>query len=161
MIGAHRFRGLVLGLAVGALAFVALAACTTQAPTIPEGLSAGEIFQRAQDAAESGAYSVAIQYYTLFQQKYPEDREHGVWASYEIAFLYHKTGKDADAMRLLDELLAQYAQEGAAVPSGGDASAGTALQPTAGPVLPPAPRILAEKLKSRLQEAAKPAKTAP
>jgi hypothetical protein len=157
----HGFRAFLAGLVIGMMALVALSTCATQAPTIPEGLSAGEIFQRAQDAAESGAYPVAIQYYTLFQQKYPEDREHGVWASYEIAFLYHKTGKDADALKLLDELLAQYAKESAVVTPGGDASAGAANQPTAGPLLPPAPRILAEKLKSRLQETAKTAKTAP
>jgi hypothetical protein len=155
MTRAHRFHGLLLGLAVGAIALVALAACATQATTIPEGLTAGEIFQRAQDAAESGAYPVAIQYYTLFQQKYPEDREHGVWASYEIAFLYHKTGKDAEALKLLDDLLAMYAKESAIAPQG------AADQQPVRAALPPAPRILAEKLKSRLQEAASSAPTAP
>jgi tetratricopeptide (TPR) repeat protein len=155
MSTARRLRALLLGLAISGIALVALVACATQAAAIPEGLTAGEIFQRAQDAAESGAYPVAIQYYTLFQQKYPEDWEHGVWASYEIAFLYHKTGKDAEALKLLDDLLAMYAKEGA-IASQGDAGApqGAADQQPVRAALPPAPRILAEKLKSRLQESA-------
>jgi outer membrane protein assembly factor BamD (BamD/ComL family) len=98
---------------------------------IPEGLTVGEIFQRAQDAADKGDYSLATAYYTDFQQKYPEDTQHGVWASYEIAFIAHKTGRNDTALSLLDALLARYAKEGDA--------------------LPPAPRTLAENLKARLE----------
>ena len=121
---------LILSVCIAALAL--LGACATQPPVNPEDLSTGEVFQRAQDAADQGDYSLAMRYYTLFQQKHPEDREHGAWASYEIAFLYHKMGKNDTALALLTTLLDEYAKEGNA--------------------LPPAPRILAEKLKARLQQ---------
>jgi len=61
----------------------------------------------------------------------PDDRERGAWASYEIAFLYFKEKDGAKALALVEELLAEYAADP------GD--------------LPPAPRILAEKLKARIQ----------
>jgi outer membrane protein assembly factor BamD (BamD/ComL family) len=112
-------------------AAVLLSACASQSPVIPEGLSAAEIFQRAQDAAGKGDYQLGIRYYELVPKNYPDDREHNIWASYEIAFLYHKMGKNDVALNLLKDLLAQYA--------------------TAGDTLPPGPKILAEKLQARLQ----------
>jgi outer membrane protein assembly factor BamD (BamD/ComL family) len=118
-----------------------LAAGCRSAPTVStEGLSAAEIFQRAQDSAEKGDSLAAIRYYEAFKEKRPDDRERVAWASYEIAFLYHKMKKDDTALVLLDELLAQYTKEGDALPA--------------------APRILAENLKTRLQSKAAP-KTAP
>jgi outer membrane protein assembly factor BamD (BamD/ComL family) len=108
-----------------------LSSCATQSRTLQEGLTAGEIFQRAQDAADRGDYALGISFYTVCQQKYPDDKDHKVWADYEIAFLYHKMGKDDKAAALLKDLLAEYAD--------------------AGDTLPPAPRLLAEKLKARLE----------
>jgi outer membrane protein assembly factor BamD (BamD/ComL family) len=114
-----------------ASALLLLASCVTQKPAIPEGLSAEEIFQRAQDAVDRGNYSVGMTYYSLVQEKYPDDKAHGAWASYEIAFLYHKMGKNETALSLIDKLLDQYGKEGDA--------------------LPPAPFVLAQKLKARLE----------
>ena len=54
------------------------------------------------------------------------------WASYEIAFLYHKMGKNELSLSLINDLLAQYDNERRQ--------------------LPPAPRVLALKLKARLEE---------
>ncbi len=105
-----------------------------------EGLSAAEIFQRAQDAAEKGDSLAAIRYYEAFKERRPDDRERVAWASYEIAFLYHKMKKDDTSLVLLDELLAQYAKEGDALPA--------------------APRILAQNLKARIQPKVEP-KAAP
>jgi len=111
-------------------AFLAVS-CKSAPPVSTEGLSAAEIFQRAQDAAEKGDSKAAIRYYEAYRQMRPDDVERGAWASYEIAFLYYKEKDRAKALALVDELLAQYA---------------------AGPAeLPPAPRILAEKLKARIQ----------
>lgn len=114
---------------IGAVLFVA--ACRSAPPVATEGLSAAEIFQRAQDAAEKGDSLAAIRYYEAFKEKHPDDRERVSWASYEIAFLYHKVKKNDTALVLLDQLLAVYANES--------------------DELPPAPRILAEKLKSRIE----------
>jgi len=117
-------RGVPL-LLIAACAFL-VSACATTLPAIDETLGAAETFQRAQDAADRGDLEVALQYYTLFRKNHPDDRDRGAWASYEIAFLYHRMGRDDTALSLFNELLALYAKEGDA--------------------LPPGPRILAEKL---------------
>ena len=125
----------IIGCAALAAALVVLGSCASQSQTIAEGLTAGEIFQRAQDAVDRGDYARGIAYYTICQQRYPDDVNHQVWASYEIAFIYHKMGNNAKALQLFDDLLARYAKEGDS--------------------LPPAPQILAEKLKTSLEEASK------
>jgi outer membrane protein assembly factor BamD (BamD/ComL family) len=115
---------------------LAAASCKSPPPPSMEGLSAAEIFQRAQDEAEKGNYEQAIRYYEAFRQVRPDDRERGAWASYEIAFLYHKMKNDDLALTLFDQLLAQYAAEGSG--------------------LPPGPRVLAEKLRASIIEGRAP-----
>ena len=105
--------------------------CASQSRTLAEGLTAGEIFQRAQDAADRGDYSLGITFYTQCQQRYPDDKAHTVWAAYEIAFLYHKMGKNNTATTLINALLAEYSNQGDSVP--------------------PAPLLLSQKLKERLE----------
>jgi outer membrane protein assembly factor BamD (BamD/ComL family) len=130
-----RTVGTAVACAVLAAAIALLASCASQNRTIPENLTAGEIFQRAQDALDRGDYTLSITYYTLCQQRYPDDLNHVIWAAYEIAFLYHKMGKNEKSLQLINDLLARYAKEGDS--------------------LPPAPQILAQKLKTRLEEASK------
>jgi outer membrane protein assembly factor BamD (BamD/ComL family) len=113
-----------------ASAFMLLATCATHSRTLPDGLTAAEIFQRAQDAADRGDYALGIAFYQACQERYPDDKGHMVWASYEIAFLYHKMGKNDKAATLVDALLTQYANQGDSVP--------------------PAPILLSQKLKDRL-----------
>lgn len=108
-----------------------LASCASQPRTLPDGLTAAEIFQRAQDAADHGDYALGITFYQECQKRYPDDKSHMVWASYEIAFLYHKMGKNDKAATLIDALLTQYANQGDSVP--------------------PAPILLSQKLKDRLE----------
>jgi len=118
-------------LLVVALPCALLWACASSPAPLPDGLPAAEIFQRAQDASEHGDYTTAIAYYGEVDNRYPDDIEHAVWAQYEIAFLYHKSGKDDVALKLINELLDRYQKEGSA--------------------LPPAPRVLAQDLKTRLE----------
>lgn len=117
---------LALGLAWG---------CKSKPPPIEQELSPTGFFQKAQEASDANKYALAIEYYEAFLSKYPDERDRGIWARYEIAQLKHKLGDDATALRLFDELLALYA---------GDATD-----------LPPAPKILAEKLKSKIESAGK------
>jgi outer membrane protein assembly factor BamD (BamD/ComL family) len=117
---------------VCAAALLLLASCSSGPVVIPEGLSAAEIFQRAQDATDRSDYPLAIRYYSLVQTTYPEDLTHVTWAAYEIAFLYHKMGKDEMSLSLINDLLDRYSK---------DANS-----------LPPAPHLLAQKLKARLEE---------
>jgi len=124
-------RTALLGAACAA-ALVFLGACASGPATIPADLSAAEIFQRAQDASDRGDYQLGIRYYSMIPTSYPDDISHGTWSSYEIAFLYHKMGKNELALSLINDLLAMYDKEG--------------------DKLPPAPHVLAVKLKARLEE---------
>lgn len=126
---------------LAAAAVVAVSAflfsCASGPVVIPAGLSVAEIFQRAQDAGDSGNYALAMRYYDLVATDYPTDLTHVTWASYEIAFLYHKMGNNKEALTRFNALLDQYTTEG--------------------DKLPPAPRILAAKLKASLEQTLKTA----
>jgi outer membrane protein assembly factor BamD (BamD/ComL family) len=120
---------LLCGLCAAAVSF--LGACATDKPVNAEGLSAIELFQRGQESADKGNYTQGIAYYSLVEVNFPDDVAHVAWAQYEIAFLTHKMGRDAEALPLLDALLARYDKDGAE--------------------LPPAPKLLAQKLKARIE----------
>jgi len=121
-----------------ALVAAALFGCRSAPVVIPDDLGPAETFQRAQDAADRGDYALAIRYYSVFRDKHPDLKDRTAWATYEIAFNYHKMGKDALALAQLEDLFKQY-----------DTDSDT---------LPPAPRVLAQKLRDRLSAAAlKPA----
>lgn len=106
---------------------VLAAGCRTQPASISSSLGPAETFQRAQDASGAGNYALAIRYYTAYRDSHPDNKDRDIWALYEIAFNYHKMGKTTKAIEILDQLLKQYQTEGN--------------------TLPPAPRILAQKLK--------------
>jgi tetratricopeptide (TPR) repeat protein len=105
--------------------------CKSVPTKIPPDLGPADYFQRAQEASDAGRYAVALKYYESFLEKYPDERDRGLWARYEIALLHSKMNDTATALRLFDELLALYTGEAAAQ-------------------LPEGPRILAEKVKARL-----------
>ncbi len=123
-----RHQRLILACALA----LAVTACVSQPLVIPPGLSVGEIFQRAQDAASRGDYTTAIAYYSVVPKDFPDDKEHNAWASYEIACLYHQMGKNDVAVPLFRQLLAQY-----------DSAAADSL--------PPAPKVLAQKVLAGIQ----------
>jgi len=124
----------------GVVCAALLGACASQAKVVTDGLTAAEIFQRAQDAVSHGDYAAGIAYYTVVPKNFPDDVDHVTWAAYEIGFLYHKMGKNSTAMTMMKDLLARY--------------------DTAGDTLPPGPKILAQKLIDRLSPAAAPAAAA-
>ena len=111
-----------------------LGGCQTVPSEIPPDLSPADYFQKAQEASDAGKFELALKYYGSFLERYPEERDRGLWARYEIALLHSKLNDETTALRLLDELLAQYAGDDAAL-------------------LPQGPRILAEKIKAKLQAA--------
>ena len=104
------------------LVFAAIAAvlmagsCATATTEIEENLSPGEFFQKGQAAAmEFQNYELALQYYTTFIERYPEQQVLIVEAEYEIAFLYYKMGDTAAASELFGKLLEKYRQPEAAI----------------------------------------------
>ncbi len=100
-------RKIIIAFLTAALALF-LISCRSTNETLEPDLLPAEIFQRAQEAADSGRYKQALQYYRTFQERYPEEVERDLWASYEIAFLYYKLGKYDRAVELFDELIALY-----------------------------------------------------
>ena len=121
----------ILIFALTLLILGAIVGCKSSPPPLDQDLSPTEFFQKAQEASDDGKYALATRYYEAFLVKYPDERDRGLWARYEIALLKHKMGDDAGALSLFDELIALYA--------GGPAD------------LPQGPRILAEKLKAKIE----------
>jgi tetratricopeptide (TPR) repeat protein len=109
-----------------------LGGCKSVPAEIPPDLSPADYFQKAQEASDADRFALALKYYESFLERYPEERDRGLWARYEIALLHSKMKDAPTALRLLDELLALYSGEDAAQ-------------------LPQGPRILAEKIKARLE----------
>jgi tetratricopeptide (TPR) repeat protein len=124
----HRLFKLFVIAAVASL----LVVCSSVPDKIEEGLTPMEYFQRAQEASDAGRYALSMAYYEKFQEQYPQERDRNVWAEYEIALLYHKMDKNQIALERFDALLARY--------ESGE------------PDLPEGPRILAEKVKVRVEE---------
>ena len=116
------------------LAAFLMASCSSSPQEIPEDLQPIEYFQQAQKLAmEQNNYQGAIRYYRTFIQRNPDDIQHVVEAQYEIAFLYYKQGQYARASEEFNKLLSYYE-------SGGQN------------VLPEWPKILANKIMSRMDE---------
>jgi tetratricopeptide (TPR) repeat protein len=101
--------------------------CKSTVDPHEENISGEKLFQMAYEETDNQNYEKALLYYTIFQERFPEDIEGNLWASYEIAFLYHKMGNDKKAIKLFDELFQRYNEEDA-------------------DFLPQAPKILAEKV---------------
>jgi outer membrane protein assembly factor BamD (BamD/ComL family) len=119
-------------LVLAALALlVVLASCKSTGPVDLTGLTPAEVFQRAQDASDSGDYRRALAYYEGFLAQPGIDAERGAWARYEIALLYHKLGDDDTALAKFDELLALYEKD---------------------PTLPEGPKVLAASVKAAILE---------
>ncbi len=121
----------ILIFALALLTLGALVGCKSGPPPLDQDLSPTGFFQKAQEASDDGKYALATQYYEAFLVKYPDERDRGLWARYEIALLKYKMGDDAAALSLFDELIALYAE--------------------GPPDLPQGPRILAEKLKAKIE----------
>jgi outer membrane protein assembly factor BamD (BamD/ComL family) len=120
--------------ASGLLLLALLGSCrSTPAPVDVSSLSAPKLVQAAQGEADKGNYRLALDYYRALRDRFPDQTERVLWASYEIAFLTHKMGEDAEAIRLFDELIQDYAARN-------------------DPQLPQGPLVLARKVRENLIE---------
>jgi outer membrane protein assembly factor BamD (BamD/ComL family) len=100
-----------------AAVLIALAvSCASLPPPIPEGATAAEIIQRAQDRSDLYDWKGAQYYYTAILERFPADKELIVTAKYELAFIEYKQGHDPEAIKGFEEILRMYeAPEGAAL----------------------------------------------
>jgi outer membrane protein assembly factor BamD (BamD/ComL family) len=112
---------------------ILFASCAGSASPDVEGLTVAEYFQKAYEASDNKNYKLAIAYYKIFQENFPDQVERNIWAEYEIAFTYYKMGNNDRAIELLDALIAKYEEDAAGE-------------------LPVAPKALADKVKAKIQE---------
>jgi tetratricopeptide (TPR) repeat protein len=87
-----------------------LAGCASVPVVVPEGLTAPEIIQRAQEASDQDKYDDALIYYNAALTRFPDDIEVVCSCEYEIAFIYFKQEKYDASRELFTTLLARYDQ---------------------------------------------------
>jgi outer membrane protein assembly factor BamD (BamD/ComL family) len=118
------------------LAISALSGCATKADPYKEELSAELYFQKAHEASDAGEFGTAIDYYKAYQQKFPKEIKGNLWASFEIAFIYHRQGNNEEALKFFQAILDKYDSP--------DAES-----------YPQAPKILTEKVLAGIKNAMK------
>lgn len=110
------------------------AGCKSGPKDIETDLTPPEYFQRAQQAViERTDYDTALAYYKLVLEQFPNDRQNGVIAKYEIAFIHYKEGDYDTAREGFEEILSIYEQENTGR-------------------LPPWPPVLSQKLLEKMDE---------
>lgn len=82
--------------------------CQSSEPVITDGMTTEDYFQRAQEAAERNNYELALNYYIKFKEAFPDNVEKNIWATYEMAIMHHKLGRDTRALELLNEVIVFY-----------------------------------------------------
>jgi outer membrane protein assembly factor BamD (BamD/ComL family) len=114
-----------------------LSACATGSVNIPENLSPSELIQRAQEASDRNRYNLALQYYQALLERNQTNIDLICAAEYEIAFVYYKQKKYAQAREGFNALLERYNTPDEAY-------------------LPPQFKLLAIKVLERISEKEKP-----
>ena len=100
----RRTMQVALSVVVGLLVL----ACHTLPDSIGEDVTAPELIRLAQEAYSDNNYDAAFFYYYTLLERYSENRNIELIATYEIAFLHYKAGEHQDAQYHFDYLLAEY-----------------------------------------------------
>jgi len=90
------------------ISVLGLGACATGVLNIPEELTPAELIQRAQEESDRNRYNYALQYYTALLERNSTNIDLVCTAEYEIAFIYYKQKKYAQAKTGLNSLLERY-----------------------------------------------------
>jgi outer membrane protein assembly factor BamD (BamD/ComL family) len=77
-------------------------------PDIKDDTTAAEIVQRAQEASDRNRYKLAMQYYELILERFPDDIDMVCTAEYEIAFIHYKQRRYEIAREGFNALLERY-----------------------------------------------------
>jgi outer membrane protein assembly factor BamD (BamD/ComL family) len=93
-----------------ACAVLLAASCATAPTTVPEGISAAEIIQKAQEASDKNDLEAALVYYRTATERFASDLPVVCECEYEIGFIYFKQDKFEASKALLETLLARYDQ---------------------------------------------------
>lgn len=97
-------------IAVALAAAGTLFSCASGPVVVPEGTTAAEIIQRAQEAGEANDFARAEAHYRIVLERFPDDQPSACAAEYEIAFIKYKQKKNEEAKTMFRALLARYAQ---------------------------------------------------
>lgn len=94
------------------LPLLGIAGCKSGPREIEAGLTPPEYFQRAQQAViERSDYDTALAYYNAVLEQFPNDRQNGVIARYEIAFIHYKEGDYDTAREQFENILSIYEED--------------------------------------------------
>jgi outer membrane protein assembly factor BamD (BamD/ComL family) len=104
----------ILFLAGCAAAAILLSSCQGSPKSIPEGLSAKQLIQRAQEASADGRLETARAYYRAAMERNPDDLAVQCACEYEIAFIDYKQKKYDAAEAGFKALLKRYESPDAA-----------------------------------------------
>jgi outer membrane protein assembly factor BamD (BamD/ComL family) len=85
-----------------------LFACASDRDVIREGLTPGELVQKAQEESDNNRYDSAIRFYQAILERFPDDRAAVCGARYEIAFIHYKQKKYGEAEQEFNYLLGFY-----------------------------------------------------
>jgi outer membrane protein assembly factor BamD (BamD/ComL family) len=87
---------------------IGLSGCYSGPVDVKDDATPPEIVQRAQEASDKNRYKLAMQYYELLLERFPNDTEVVCTAEYEIAFIHYKQGKFDLAEEEFNALLERY-----------------------------------------------------
>lgn len=96
------------------LILAAVLSCATLSREIPSDITAGELFQKGQDAYnEYDDLETAVYFYEEYLSRFPDDMQKVVEVEYEIAFIYYKEKQYDEAETRLLKLIDRYSDESA------------------------------------------------
>jgi outer membrane protein assembly factor BamD (BamD/ComL family) len=82
--------------------------CYSGPVDIKDDTTAAEMVQRAQEASDRNRYKLAMQYYELILERFPDDIDMVCTAEYEIAFIHYKQRRYEIAREGFNALLERY-----------------------------------------------------
>ncbi|MCE5256615.1 MAG: hypothetical protein LLF89_07205 [Spirochaetaceae bacterium] len=117
------------------LATIMATSCATKLPPIPAEITSAELVQKAQERSDVYDWKGAQYYYNALLERFPNDPELTVAATYELAFIEYKQGHYEKARAGFQAVLERYSAAG-------------------GESLPQTWKILAEKVLAKLPKPA-------
>lgn len=94
--------------ALAVLIFILAMSCATRLPVIPDDFSASQIIQKAQERSDGYDWKGAQYCYRILLERYPDNPELVLEATYEIAFIEYKLGHKDTAKAGMQAVLEIY-----------------------------------------------------
>jgi outer membrane protein assembly factor BamD (BamD/ComL family) len=98
----------LITLTAGLALLLSLGACATGPVKATEETTPEEIVQYAQEAMDRNRFKLALQYYDIILERFPDNDYMRCTAEYEIAFIHYKQKKYDQARDEFNALLERY-----------------------------------------------------